>query len=43
VVEPPAAPPDDLPQAVPDAAPRARIPYVWILPALVVIAGSIQT
>jgi paraquat-inducible protein B len=40
VVEPPAPPPDDLPQAVPDASPRARIPYVWILPALVVIAGA---
>ena len=40
MVEPPAPPPDDLPQAVPDASPRARIPYVWILPALVVIAGA---
>jgi paraquat-inducible protein B len=39
MVEPP-APPDDLPQAVPDAPRRLRLPLVWVLPALVVVAGA---
>jgi paraquat-inducible protein B len=33
------SPPDDLPTAVPDPSRRIRLPYVWILPALVVLAG----
>jgi paraquat-inducible protein B len=36
----PALPPDDLPTAVPDAPRRWRLPYVWMLPALVVFAGA---
>ncbi len=39
MAEPP-APPDDLPNAVPDAPRHMRIPYVWILPAVVVLAGA---
>jgi paraquat-inducible protein B len=31
---------DDLPVAVPDPKSRKRVPYVWILPALVVLAGA---
>jgi paraquat-inducible protein B len=36
------APPaeDELPSAVPDARRRVRLPYVWILPIIVVIAGA---
>jgi paraquat-inducible protein B len=36
-VTPPA---DELPSAVPDAPRRVRVPYVWILPIIVVIAGA---
>jgi len=32
-------PEDELPSAVPDARRRVRLPYVWILPIIVVIAG----
>ena len=39
MAEPP-APPDDLPSAVPDAPRHMRVPYVWILPAVVVLAGA---
>ena len=31
---------DELPSAVPDAQPRVRLPYVWILPIIVVIVGA---
>jgi paraquat-inducible protein B len=37
--EPP-VPPDDLPQAVPDVNRTKRIPFVWILPALVVVVAG---
>jgi paraquat-inducible protein B len=33
-------PEQDLPAAVPDAPRRVRLPYVWILPIIVVIAGA---
>ncbi len=33
-------PEQDLPAAVPDAPRRVRLPYVWILPVVVVIAGA---
>ena len=44
MAEPPAASPtsaaaDELPAAVPDPQSHRRVPYVWILPALVVLAG----
>ena len=32
-------PEDELPSALPDARRRVRLPYVWILPIIVVIAG----
>jgi paraquat-inducible protein B len=32
-------PEDELPSAIPDARRRVRLPYVWILPIIVVIAG----
>jgi len=35
----PPPPVDELPEALPDRR-RARLPYVWILPALVVVAGA---
>ena len=31
---------DDLPRAVPDKRRRVRLPYVWILPVIVVIVGA---
>lgn len=31
---------DDLPRALPDRARRGRLPYVWILPAVVIVAGA---
>jgi paraquat-inducible protein B len=40
VPESPAPPPDDLPSAVPDAPRRMRLPLVWILPALVILAAA---
>jgi paraquat-inducible protein B len=36
-VTPPA---DELPSAVPDPPRRVRVPYVWILPIIVVLAGA---
>jgi paraquat-inducible protein B len=33
-------PGDELPSAVPDPHRRARLPYVWILPIIVIIAGG---
>jgi paraquat-inducible protein B len=33
-------PVDELPAAVPDPQSHKRVPYVWILPALVVLAGA---
>ena len=36
----PAPPTDDLPTAVPDAQRRIRLPLVWILPAIVVVAAA---
>ncbi len=33
-------PEDELPSAVPDPHRRVRLPYVWILPIIVVIAGA---
>jgi paraquat-inducible protein B len=33
-------PPEDLPRAVPDERQRMRLPFVWILPAIVVLAGA---
>ena len=36
--EPP--PIDQLPSAVPDAPRRVRLPYVWILPVIVIIVGA---
>lgn len=35
----PSPPTDDLPAAVPDAAHRARLPFIWILPVIVVLAA----
>jgi paraquat-inducible protein B len=32
--------PDDLPEAVPDSQRRRRLPFVWILPGLVVIVAA---
>jgi paraquat-inducible protein B len=40
VAEGPPTPTDDLPSAVPDAPRRARVPYIWILPAIVILAGA---
>jgi paraquat-inducible protein B len=36
----PGRPHDDLPKAVPDKPQRLRLPFVWILPVLVVLAGG---
>jgi paraquat-inducible protein B len=42
MAEPPVLPPDDLPRAVADPPRRRRLPFVWILPALVfVVAGFV--
>jgi paraquat-inducible protein B len=40
MAEPPTEAPDDLPQAVPDARPRRRLPFVWILPAVVIVVAG---
>jgi paraquat-inducible protein B len=40
MAEPPIAPPDDLPHAVPDPPRRMRLPFVWILPTLVVVVAA---
>jgi paraquat-inducible protein B len=39
MTEQPRGPLDDLPAAVPDPPHRVRLPYIWILPVIVVIAG----
>ena len=39
-LSPPDALPDDLPEAVPDSARRKRLPFVWILPAVVVVVAG---
>ena len=33
-------PPDDLPRAVPDQSQRKRLPFVWILPLLVIVVAA---
>jgi paraquat-inducible protein B len=38
--QPPPPPVDELPEALPDRAHRIRLPYVWILPAIVIVAGA---
>ena len=40
MAEPPVLPPDDLPRAVADPPRRARLPFVWILPALVIVVAG---
>jgi paraquat-inducible protein B len=40
MAEPPASPPDDLPSAVPDHPRRPRLPFIWILPAMVIVAAA---
>jgi len=40
MTEPPVLPPDDLPRAVADPPRRTRLPFVWILPALVIIVAG---
>ena len=40
MTEPPLLPPDDLPRAVADPPRRARLPFVWILPALVIVVAG---
>jgi paraquat-inducible protein B len=40
VTERPAPPLDDLPAAIPDARRRLRLPFIWILPVIVVIAAT---
>jgi paraquat-inducible protein B len=39
MTERPGGPLDDLPAAVPDPPHRVRLPYIWILPVIVVIAA----
>ena len=41
MIERPGGPLDDLPAAVPDPPRRVRLPYIWILPVIVVIAGVV--
>jgi paraquat-inducible protein B len=36
----PPPPVDELPEALPDRARRMRLPFVWILPAIVIVAGA---
>jgi paraquat-inducible protein B len=40
MTEPPVLPPDDLPRAVADPPRRRRLPFVWILPALVIVVAG---
>jgi paraquat-inducible protein B len=40
MAEPPASPTDELPSAVPDNPRRKRLPFVWILPAVVILAAG---
>jgi paraquat-inducible protein B len=36
----PPPPVDELPEALPDRRHRVRLPFVWILPAIVIVAGA---
>jgi paraquat-inducible protein B len=36
----PPPPLDELPEALPDRRHRVRLPFVWILPAIVIVAGA---
>ena len=38
--ERPPPPVDELPEALPDRRHRVRLPFVWILPAIVIVAGA---
>src|ERR1700728_3350668 len=38
--QPPPPPVDELPEALPDRPRHVRLPYVWILPAIVIVAGA---
>jgi len=40
MAESPVLPPDDLPRAVADPPRRGRLPFVWILPALVIVVAA---
>jgi paraquat-inducible protein B len=40
MTEPTVLPPDDLPRAVADPPRRTRLPFVWILPALVIVVAG---
>jgi paraquat-inducible protein B len=40
MAEPPELPPDELPHAVADPPRRKRLPFVWILPALVIVVAG---
>ena len=40
MTERPGPPLDDLPAAIPDARRRLRLPFIWILPVIVVIAAA---
>jgi paraquat-inducible protein B len=40
MTEPPPSTPDDLPSAVPDRPRRPRLPFIWILPVMVVVAAA---
>jgi paraquat-inducible protein B len=41
MTEPDRPPPvDELPEALPDRKNRVRLPFVWILPAIVIVAGA---
>jgi paraquat-inducible protein B len=40
MAEPPSAPLDDLPQAVVDPPRRGRLPFIWILPVLVLVVAA---
>src|SRR5882757_4812033 len=40
VLPPGGLPPDDLPRAVADPPRRTRLPFVWILPALVIVVAA---
>jgi paraquat-inducible protein B len=40
VTERPPPPTDDLPDALPDSRSRLRLPFVWILPVVVVLVGA---
>jgi paraquat-inducible protein B len=40
MAEPPVLPTDDLPHAVADPPRRKRLPFVWVLPALVIVVAA---